>query len=163
MKLALVLACVAACTRPQHPIVAGDLVGRSAPPFALPIVGRDGSVALAKLAGHVIVVDFWASWCTPCEAALPHLDDWQRRFATRGLTVVGISGDDVADIAKFAATRDIAFPLVRDDGDEVASSYRIGALPTMVVIDKSGVVRYIDVGGRNFGAIETILVQLLAS
>jgi cytochrome c biogenesis protein CcmG/thiol:disulfide interchange protein DsbE len=158
VKLALVLA--VACTHaPPAAPHAGGLVGSSAPRFALPVVGGADSLALASLTGHVVIVDFWASWCTPCDAAVPQLDAWQRRYPS--LRIVGVSGDDDGDIARYASTREIAYPLVRDDGDAVATAYQVAALPTLVVIDRIGVVRYVDVGGRDFGAIETIVAKLV--
>jgi cytochrome c biogenesis protein CcmG/thiol:disulfide interchange protein DsbE len=158
VKLALVLACACTHAPPAAPHDSG-LVGARAPRFALPVAGGSDSLTLASLSGHVVVVDFWASWCTPCEAAVPHLDAWQRQFPD--LRVVGVSGDDAADIARYASTRAIAYPLVRDDEDAVATAYRVAALPTLVVIDRIGVVRYVDVGGRNYGAIETTIAKLL--
>jgi thiol-disulfide isomerase/thioredoxin len=160
VKLALGLAVVVACAHAPPAAPHGNgLVGSPAPRFSLPVVGRGDSLALASLNGRVVIVDFWASWCTPCEAAVPHLDAWQQRYAD--LRVVGISGDDGDDIARYASTRTIAYPLVRDDNDAVAAAYHVAALPTLVVIDRAGIVRYVDTGGRDFGAIETIVAKLL--
>jgi cytochrome c biogenesis protein CcmG, thiol:disulfide interchange protein DsbE len=160
VKLAIAFAFAGACARPTPTAPRRDeIVGHPAPRFALPVVGGADSLALASLTGHVVIVDFWASWCTPCEAAVPHLDAWQQRYPS--LRIVGVSGDDDGDIARYASTREIAYPLVRDDGDAVATEYQVAALPTLVVIDRIGVVRYVDVGGRNFGAIETIVAKLV--
>ncbi len=105
--------------------------------------GEPGSrVRLADLRGKVVVVDFWASWCAPCRAEAPVIDRVARRHEGKGVVVLGVatSGDDWERAAEFVRSQGIGFTTVFDEGDHVASAFRVQALPTLVVIDRDGII-----------------------
>lgn len=136
------------------------LVGRPAPPFTA--IALDGSaVKLADLRGHVVVVDFWATWCGPCAITIPRLNDLHQRFASRGLRIVGLSSEEPAVMVKFAIIRHMMYTVARDDDERIAADYLREGIPMFVVIDKAGVVRHVIVGAdvEGLDAVVTALVQ----
>jgi cytochrome c biogenesis protein CcmG, thiol:disulfide interchange protein DsbE len=121
------------------------LVGLPAAGFTLPVMtgGEPGSrVRLSDLRGKVVVLVFWASWCAPCRAEAPVIDRIARRYDGKGVVVLGVatSGDDWARAADFAKSQNLGYTTLFDDGDHVASAFRIQELPTLAVIDREGIV-----------------------
>lgn len=119
------------------------LLGAEAPEFTLPVMhqGEAGSqLSLSDLKGKAVVLDFWASWCAPCRAQVPVLDRVARRFAGRGVVVVGVStsGDDWRRAVEFAKSMNLSYPSVFDGDDAVGRAYHVRQLPTLVVVDRDG-------------------------
>jgi thiol-disulfide isomerase/thioredoxin len=143
--------------RPQLDRVAkAQLVGKPAPGFALP--GVDGqTIDLGKLAGHVVVLDFWATWCKPCEAAIPQLDRLQAEHPQARF--IGISDEDLETIQPYVASHRIAYTIARDD-QHASADYMIEALPTTVVIDKRGIVREVAFGYGDYARLDALIKQL---
>jgi peroxiredoxin len=103
--------------------------------------GRD--VRLADLRGKALVVNFWATWCEPCQVETPQLEKLARRYADQGLAIVGISTEDSADqIRTFAAQFKVSYPLlVGLDRTDVQSAFGwTGLLPTSVFVRKDGTI-----------------------
>jgi peroxiredoxin len=128
------------------------LINQRAPDFDLPVVANGGSAKLSDLAGDVIVIDFWATWCKPCERLIPQLEALHQKYAARGLRVLGISDDDAADITLYAQKHSISYPLARDADAAISHAYWQAAWPMLVVIDRAGVVRAVDPELFNFEA-----------
>ncbi|HUQ27064.1 MAG TPA: TlpA disulfide reductase family protein [Usitatibacter sp.] len=104
-------------------------------------------VTLAGLKGHVVYVDFWASWCVPCRLSMPTLDDLYRRNKARGFAVVGVNKDATpADAKRFLAKVPVSFALVTDAGDAVARGFDVRAMPSGYLVDRKGVVRHVHRG-----------------
>jgi cytochrome c biogenesis protein CcmG/thiol:disulfide interchange protein DsbE len=172
---ALVVAVVGACaaghgTAPtggeRNPAraIARKLVGTRAPSFALPVIGNASIARLSDFAGQVVVLDFWATWCTPCVDAVPGLNDLHDRYAARGLRIIGVSNDEPDEDARFAVDHAIKYTLAQDPEDKVASAYQVAGIPMVVVIDRAGIVRYVDVrasGSADERALEAAIVDAL--
>jgi peroxiredoxin len=126
------------------------LVGKPAPDFAVVAAANGkGRVALSKLRGKVVLVDFWGTFCEPCKKSFPKLQDLNTKYASSGLRIVGISEDDADEkesIPGFATTYGAKFAVGWDEGKSIAKSYRPETMPTSFLIDKNGVVRYAHVG-----------------
>jgi thiol-disulfide isomerase/thioredoxin len=142
------------------------LVNKPAPGFALEKLVGPHPAALADLKGQVVVIEFWATWCGPCRTTMPTLAAWQKKYGNQGLRVVGISTETREAIGEFLAARKDKLPytIARDEGGKISGSYGVPAIPTLVIVDRSGVVRFAEVGaGSNLDVAEATFVPLLAS
>jgi cytochrome c biogenesis protein CcmG/thiol:disulfide interchange protein DsbE len=108
---------------------------------ALPVLGDDALTrTLAQYKGKVVVLNFWASWCDPCEDEAPLLKTTQARLTADGSgTVLGATYNDDPDRSqKFLREHDLAFPVVRDVGTKLASGFGTTHLPETFVLDRRG-------------------------
>ncbi len=130
-------------------VLAAARSGERAPEIDLPALSG-GGVKLSGLAGKVVVVDFWASWCVPCRKELPALDALARSYADAGKPVVilAVSIDKERDNAeKLVAQANIgALKVLLDPAGSCASAYDLPTMPSSYVIDAKGVVRSVHAG-----------------
>lgn len=120
-------------------------MGSVAPAFALK--DPSGKVQTLKaLRGKTVVVDFWGTWCLPCHKMMPKLQDLHRRYASKGLVVVGIAvADNAGNPAGFMKRNGYTYRLLLS-GDSVAKAYKAKLLPTLYVIDRNGRIAYRQAG-----------------
>ena len=124
------------------------LLGRPAPDFNLRDL--DGKqVQLASFKGKVVLLDFWATWCAPCREEMPELDKLAKEFKTQDVVVLGINaGEDEDTVRGFIKKNGYQFPiLMAPSGDHVLENYYAHAFPSMVLIDRKGLVAKYSVGG----------------
>lgn len=142
----------------------GRLVGHPAPDFALDIVyngDKGDKVKLSLLRGHPVIVEFWATWCGPCQLEAPALDRLARRHREQGLVVVGVNtSDEPGRAATFAERRQLSYPIVYDDRG-VAGTYDVDSLPTLVVIDRNGNVVAVRTGAEDDSELDRLVSQAL--
>lgn len=144
MMLRKLLAVTTACLLTWS-ATAGELSG-AAPGFAL-TVKDGGEMALADLKGQVVMVNFWASWCGPCREEMPHLEALYQRYSSLGFTLLGVNVDkDSKDSLKFLADTPVSFPVLFDPTSKVSELYDVVAMPSTVMIDRNGNLRYIHHG-----------------
>ena len=133
----------AGCDRGDHP----GPVGSSAPQFTVSDDAR--TVKLDDLRGHVVVLNFWATWCIPCIEELPSLVELQRRMPQ--VTVVAVSSDeDAAAYRKFLTDNNVNFVTVRDPSFRIPRLYGTVKIPETYVIDRRGVLRRKFVSAQNW-------------
>jgi thiol-disulfide isomerase/thioredoxin len=132
-------------------------------------------VRLADLRGRVVLLDFWATWCEPCRAAFPILKRWSDDYKDKGLVVLGITKyygvaegfavDHDAEnefLRRFKAAQHISYGFVVAGTDDNHRNYGVATIPTTVLIDRRGVVRYIDTGSvGNKDAIAAVIEKLI--
>jgi peroxiredoxin len=121
--------------------------GKPAPPFALKSL--DGkNLPLSQFKGKVVFLDFWMPGCPPCEVEAPYLQKLHKKYYGQGLRVIGVTQTDppLAAVRAFVQRHKITYPLVIDRGMKVAARYQLEAHPTGVLIDRTGVVRYVHSG-----------------
>src|SRR6266851_1756880 len=122
----------------------------------------DGSsMRLKELRGRVVLLNFWATWCIPCRSEIPSLSAMQKDFESRGLSVIGVSYDDTADLVQ-QFQKDIPqnYQIVLG-GREVGSQLPASPLPTTYIIDRQGRIRDKMIGERTRTAFESVIKPLL--
>lgn len=131
---------------------ADPLVGRSAPNFSLAVLRLDASkstLSLSNFKGKAIVLNFWASWCAPCNAEAPLLENTWKQMQAQGKNVV-VLGIDFQDTSKdgmnFSQSHSITYPLVMDTNGNVAIKYNVTSLPQTIFINRNGMVVSREVG-----------------
>ncbi len=120
--------------------------GSVAPDFTLK--GRDGrNIKLSELRGEVVMINFWASWCAPCRQEMPLLNDLYQRYRKLGFTLLGVNVEQNPRAAK-RLLKDIPvdFPVLFDDRNEVSKAYDISAMPSTVLVDRDGHIRFVHRG-----------------
>jgi cytochrome c biogenesis protein CcmG/thiol:disulfide interchange protein DsbE len=106
---------------------------------ALPMLGGTATRTLAAYRGKIVVLNFFASWCTPCKGEAPVLDRAQKAIVAHGGVVVGVAYDDAEpDLKRFATRYGISYPVLRDVGGNFSREYGITGVPESFVIDRSG-------------------------
>jgi peroxiredoxin len=130
----------------EQEILERRLLDKPAPLFDLPVASGSGTGELERLAGKVVVIEFVATWCGPCKATYGALGELERRRRGDGLVVLGIGDESEAALRALAQQEKIPFALLRDVGATARAAYRVFDIPTIVVIDRGGVVRYAGIG-----------------
>ncbi len=121
-----------------------------------------GTLDLSALKGRPVILDFWATWCGPCQAEAPVLNTLAQRYKDRGLAVVGVNTSDEDGLAAiFARKKNLSFPMVFDQGNTIARAYSVTSLPTLVVISKEGRVVALRQGVTSEEALEDIVKRYL--
>ena len=127
------------------PGVTDELSG-PAPNFNL-AVKDGGTISLADFQGQVVMVNFWATWCAPCREEMPHLEALYQRYSDLGFTLLGINvEEDSSGADKFLEETPVSFPILFDPDSEVSELYDVIAMPSTVLVDRSGKMRFIHHG-----------------
>ena len=119
-----------------------------APAFTL--AGLTGQQSgLNQYKGQVVMVNFWATWCGPCQQEMPLLDQMYKKFKPAGFTLIGVNVDKEAPaVRELMARKPVSFPVLLDPANQVSKAYHVNEMPSSVLIDRKGEIRYIHRGYR---------------
>ncbi len=156
-----------------------EFIGKKAPSINAETWFNSPALSLDKLKGKVVIIDFWAPWCSPCRAVIPGLIEEYAKHKDNGLVVIGFTKlygsykDDVQNAGKVDRTKEIElikgfadrfkidYPIAISDEGKDFDSYMISGIPTMIFIDKEGNVDYIKIGSGNHNAVKEKIGKLL--
>jgi peroxiredoxin len=140
--------CLAAAATAAAPAPAPAIIAHAAPDFVLPAAAGT-NVRLSEYRGQPVVLSFWSSRCSLCAAQLTALDRYYGTYRSSGLIVLAVSvEDDPQRALDYAHAHATTYPLLLDQAKGVSRAYGIERLPTTVLIDRSGVVRYMHSDDR---------------
>jgi len=123
-----------------------------------PGVGRDDAAdftlsdvsgkshSLSKYKGKVVLVDFWATWCGPCKAEIPHLADLYIKYKGQGFVILGVGLDKKASIERYLATTNVPYIVLVDEDSKSSKSYGVSGIPRTIMVDKKGRVAFDHTG-----------------
>ncbi len=164
-------------TAPDDAVLHGPLAAAGAPEIFVRDWIDQKPATLASLRGRVVLLDFWATWCTPCRVALPYMNDWQARYKNRGLTILaltqyrgssngraGSAGGELSLLRRFKRAEGMSYAVGVDGTGATSASYNVTTIPTAFLIDKRGRVRFISVGATetDMSEIGQMIEKLLA-
>lgn len=142
---ALALAALA----PLAAAAATPAISSRAPDFTLH-TADNRNVRLEELRGQVVLVNFWATWCGPCREEMPRLNAMYEKYRKSGVVLLGVNIDDDPNTALATARKlNVAFPVLLDTDKHVSKLYDLSTMPSTVVIDRDGKVRYLHRGYRD--------------
>lgn len=120
-----------------------------APDFTLQSSSGE-NVRLAEQRGKVVMLNFWASWCGPCRQEMPLLDGMYKRYGPAGFQFYGVNvEEDNTDAKKLLKELGVSFPVLFDPESKASKLYKVDAMPTTVVIDKKGQIRFVNRGYKS--------------
>ena len=158
-----------------------EFLGKKAPSISAETWLNSTALSLDSLKGKVVIIDFWAPWCSPCRAVIPGLVEEYAKHKNDGLVVIGFTKlygsyrDDVQNAGKvdrskeielikgFAERFKIDYPIAISDEGKDFDSYMITGIPTMIFINREGNVDYIKIGSGNHKAIIERIKKLLGN
>jgi peroxiredoxin len=122
--------------------------GGPAPAFTLTALSG-GQTALSQYKGQVVLVNFWATWCGPCQQEMPLLDQMYKKYKPAGFTLIGVNVDkEEPAVKELLARKPVSFPVLLDPANQVSKAYHVEEMPSSVIIDRKGDIRYIHRGYR---------------
>jgi peroxiredoxin len=135
--------------------------GAPAPAFQLNS-NAGKALALADFRGQIVLLNFWASWCGPCRQEMPILEQLNRQYHGKGVTLLGVNVEpDSAAAVQWLKATPVTFPILFDTDSKVSKLYEVAGMPNTVIIDRKGLVRYIH-RGYSAGAENDYLNQIRA-
>jgi peroxiredoxin len=130
------------------------LIEKPAPNFTLRDL-RGNQVSLSDFRGQPVVLNFWATWCSPCRVEIPHLEALYTKYKDQGLVVIGMNTEtDYMKVKRFAEPQ-ISYTVLLDGGTQ-AQGYDVSGIPCTYYIDKEGIIQYRSVG---FGPGDEVLIE----
>ncbi len=143
----------------SHSVAAPPKVGEAAPPYKIKLFDKS-VVTAADMAGKVVVINYWATWCGPCKAEMPMMDLYHRRNKKAGFQIFGVVTKDSIPVFRMKKLAEaLSYPLA----SELKGKYGIvkESVPTSYIIDRKGIVRYAKPGSFDDAEFATLIDPLL--
>ncbi|MSP11366.1 MAG: redoxin domain-containing protein [Chloroflexi bacterium] len=138
-------------------------INAPAPTFTL-TTPSGGKVSLKDYAGKPIMLNFWATWCPPCQAEMPFIQFAAQQFQDTGLSIIGIDlQEDPVLVSQYISRLNLTFPSLIDITGQVSNAYQVRALPTSIFINKDGVIVDIHRGQLNATQLQNYLDKILST
>jgi len=123
-------------------------VGEPMPSFKLTTL--DGTVidSAGIIGEKPVFLVFWATWCPNCKREIPHINELSEKFASQGMLFLGVNvgiNDSEAKVRRYAEKFQIEYPVYFDKGSQLTRKFKVSGTPTVIIVDKSGIIRYRDV------------------
>jgi cytochrome c biogenesis protein CcmG/thiol:disulfide interchange protein DsbE len=159
--LLLLLLVLAACSGPGSTAARGIAEGNLARDFTLQTI--DGhSVSLSDYEGNVVLVNFWATWCPPCQAEIPALQQAYETHKDEGFVVLGINDDESeAAVRPFVQGMGMTYPILLDGNGRLLQEYRAQGLPMSIFLDRKGTIKVRHIGYLSAEQLDKYLADLL--
>ncbi len=154
-----------------------ELIGKPAPEISVVKWIEEPPTRLADLRGRVVALEFWAAWCPDCRGMIPHLRSWAARYEKDGLKILavtryyGFNGREVGRaskeeeerfLAEFKRLRELPYGTAMDEGQRSFETYHVTWVPTIVIIDRAGRIRYIFTWNENPSLCEWMITRVLS-
>ncbi len=127
--------------------------GFSAPGFSIELLDDaevETFVSLADYRGQVVMINFWATWCTPCRTEMPAIEKVYQEYKDQGFVVLGLNTtfqDSEGEVRAFVNELGLNFPIILDRSGEVSREYQLRGLPSTFFVDRKGVIQSVVIGG----------------
>ena len=147
LGIALILISLMMVIRPPgNTVLSPPRVGKFMSNFSITDVNGN-TVELVDYSGKTILLNTWATWCPPCRAEMPGLNDYYLRYRGQGFIILAVNvGESVAQAAAFADEYNLSFPVLMDKNYQLVDSLGINSYPTSILIGSDGRVKYIHIG-----------------
>jgi cytochrome c biogenesis protein CcmG, thiol:disulfide interchange protein DsbE len=135
-------------------LVSDDVVrveeGARAPSFSAVDLGTGAEVNLADYKGEVILLNLWATWCTPCRVEMPAIERLYKELGPEGLKILAVSVDagDPDQVLEFANSLELTFDILHDATQRIELAYQTTGLPESFIIDRNGVIAHWTIGAE---------------
>jgi len=155
VAMALLVGVLAGCkSTTQEAAPSVRTIGKPAPDFVLQD-SKGKTWHLSELKGQVVFVNFWATWCPPCRAEIPSMQELQQSLPPKDFQMLAILSNDQADVAeKLAASIGFTAPILLDPDNQAAKAYGITGVPETFIVDKQGILREAVIGGLHWSSPE---------
>lgn len=140
-------------------------VGDEAPDFKLKQINKNNdleSVQLSDYKGQGIMLNFWGTWCKPCEKEMPYMQALYPEYKEKGIEIIAVSLDNTElAVDSFIDKYDLTFPIPHDKTGEVTDLYKIGPIPSTVFINPDGKIERIVIGALTLESLEDYLQEIV--
>jgi peroxiredoxin len=127
--------------------------GLPAPGFSLPVLGGQSELSLGSLRGKVVLLNFWATWCKPCEDEMPAMENLYRTLGSGDFVLLAVSVDeDRGAVEEFVRRLGLSFPILLDPQKRTADAYQSYRFPESYLIDREGILVARYIGPREWDA-----------